>query len=108
MKNKDILKKAFTNNLKRFRNKKQLSQAQLAEDSDLSPGYIGDMETGKSHPSLNTVEKIAEALEIPPYLLLIPEEETLTTDMINQSENRLLKEIKKAMERIRLSINETS
>jgi transcriptional regulator with XRE-family HTH domain len=60
----------FIENLKKIRNKKGLTQAQLAEKADLSSGLIGDIETGKSNPTLTTIEKISVALECPAHLLL--------------------------------------
>lgn len=68
---------AFITNLKFFRKKANLSQAELARRSNLSPGTVGDYETGRRKPSLDTVQKISEALNIPyHYLFFIPEEIT--------------------------------
>ena len=54
----------FIINLKAYRKLRKISQMQLAELCDSSTGYIGEIETGKRFPSVNMIEKIAEALEI--------------------------------------------
>lgn len=48
-----------------------LKQAQLAKKVGISAKYISDIETGKRHPSLETLVKICEALRITPdYIIL--------------------------------------
>ncbi|MCR5760861.1 MAG: helix-turn-helix domain-containing protein [Sphaerochaetaceae bacterium] len=48
----------------------------LAEEASLSPGMIGDIETYKKTPSLETIEKIANAFNVPvSRLLLNPDED---------------------------------
>lgn len=58
------------NNIKKYRIEKKLSQSNLAEITDLSVDYISLIETGKRTPSLKSLCKIADALEIEPYKLL--------------------------------------
>lgn len=64
----DICQK-FGRNVYMFRTKKGLSQEKLAELSDLHRTYISAVERGTRSISLKNIEKIASALEIPPYLL---------------------------------------
>ncbi len=48
----------------------------LAEASGLSRGFISQVENDRSSPSISSLGKIAEALDVPlPYLLLREEEE---------------------------------
>lgn len=54
-------------NIKKYRTEKKLSQFKLAEITDLSEDYISLIETGKRVPSLKTLCKIADALEIEVY-----------------------------------------
>jgi transcriptional regulator with XRE-family HTH domain len=63
------LKQTFIKNLKDFRKKEGLSQAQLAEYSGISSVYIAEIETGKKFPSIGVIEKIAVILKIEPYML---------------------------------------
>jgi transcriptional regulator with XRE-family HTH domain len=41
----------------------------LAELCDSSTGYIGEIESGKRFPSVNMIERIAQALKIESYFL---------------------------------------
>ncbi len=47
-----------------LRKRLKYSQEKLAELSDLSKTSIGTIERGKSKPSIETLEKIAKALDI--------------------------------------------
>lgn len=58
-------------NLKRYRFIKGFSQMTLAERANLSVGFIGDIESGKKFPSVNSIQKIVDSLEIQPYELFI-------------------------------------
>lgn len=58
------LVKAFAGNLKRLRNKARLSQEELALRAGLDRTYISGCERGVRNPSLLSVEKIAEALNV--------------------------------------------
>lgn len=59
----------------RIREEHGLNQVQLARKAGLSPGLIGQLEQGKVQPSLQTIEKIAQALEISPCYFIADEEE---------------------------------
>jgi transcriptional regulator with XRE-family HTH domain len=50
--------------LKKFREDKRISQTELAESMDILPNQYGKVENGKVLPSLKTLVKAAEALEI--------------------------------------------
>lgn len=55
----------FRENLKKIRKSKGLSQVTLATNADLSPGLVGDIESGRRNPTLTSIEKIAIALDVP-------------------------------------------
>lgn len=57
-------------NIKYYRNDKHITQEVLAEKTNLSVKYIGHLELGNRNPSLETLIKIANALEISTDLLL--------------------------------------
>ncbi|MBO0539041.1 XRE family transcriptional regulator [Clostridium botulinum] len=58
-------------NLKKIREEKNISQSKLAILADISRSYVSEIEAGKKTPSLDVLEKIAEALEVCVALLLI-------------------------------------
>ena len=58
-------------NIKKYRNKKNLSQVQLAMKCSLSSEYLSEIERGKRAPSLKRLLMIAEALEIEPHILFL-------------------------------------
>lgn len=60
----------FVTNLIKFRKLKGITQIQLSEMADLSTGMIGQIESRKRNPTLITVQKIADALNIPASDLL--------------------------------------
>ena len=47
-----------------LRKNKRFSQAKLAELAELSVPYISHIETGRKKPSLETIVKIADALDV--------------------------------------------
>ena len=71
-------------NIKAFRGRRNWSQANLAEKSELSVVYLSDIERGNKWPYLNTLVKIAGALNVEVYELLIPDSPpgTATTDSV--------------------------
>lgn len=57
-------------NLKNYRKNASLTQEELSEKANLSPDYISLIERGKRYPSLKSLFKIADALEIEAYRLI--------------------------------------
>ena len=64
------LVKIFGTNLRKYRLKSGLSQEKLAEKCGLHRTYIGSIECFQRNVSLESIQKIAKALEIEPYELL--------------------------------------
>ena len=48
------------------------TQEKLAELSNSTPKYISDLERGKFYPSFSKIVDLANAFEIEPYQLLMP------------------------------------
>jgi len=67
------LKAIFSQNIRRFRGFRKLSQAEFAEKIDISIPFLSDIENGKKWVSPITLVKIADALNIEVYELLKPE-----------------------------------
>lgn len=67
---KDI-RKIVSENMKYYRKIKNISQEQLAFLTGLHRTYISSVECKNRNISIESLAKIAEALEIEPYKLLI-------------------------------------
>jgi|TARA_B100001964_G_scaffold240081_1_gene309091 transcriptional regulator with XRE-family HTH domain len=61
---KNDIKKLFGNKVKQFRLELGISQEELAFRSGLHRTYISDLERGNRNVSLETIQKIANALNI--------------------------------------------
>jgi transcriptional regulator with XRE-family HTH domain len=57
-------------NLRRIRVKRALSQEALAVDAGVDRSYVGRIERGVENPTVETLDKLALALEVPPAELL--------------------------------------
>ena len=64
------LRKIVSANVRYYRLKLEYTQEKLAELCDLSPRYVSDIENVRGNIPIDTIEKIANALEIEPYQLL--------------------------------------
>lgn len=64
------LRQIFRKNVKYYRKKFKLSQEKLAELSGLSTNYIGDIERTNRKVTIDTIEKISNALNVSPADLL--------------------------------------
>jgi len=53
-----------------------LTQAELAERTEISSGYMCDIERARRWPSAGKLARIAEVLKMEPYQLLLPSEES--------------------------------
>lgn len=70
----DIIK-VFGTNLKKYRTDKGYSQERFSELCGLHRTYISDIECFQRNISLESVQKIADALEVEPYKLLLEAKE---------------------------------
>ena len=58
------LKKDFGLRLKELRTKKGITQYQLAEMAGIDPKHMSHIETGRSFPKADLIEKLALALDV--------------------------------------------
>ncbi len=55
--------------IKEFRKQKKITQEKLAEKLELDVGYISKLEVGRNFPTIGTLEKIANVLDVELYEL---------------------------------------
>lgn len=82
------LQEIFSTNLKNARNRANLSQMKLAEKANLSVGYICDLESGRRWGTPETFSKLASALDISPFELLLPLSENSSEASLELSRQR--------------------
>lgn len=58
------LKKDFGLRLKELRNKRGITQLKLAEIVEIDPKHMSHIETGRSFPKADLIEKFAKALNV--------------------------------------------
>ena len=58
------LRELMAARLKALRDRKGLTQVQLAEKSGVSRTYLARLESGRQDPTLSTLEKLAKALGV--------------------------------------------
>jgi transcriptional regulator with XRE-family HTH domain len=71
------LRAIFGKNVRLYRNRRNWSQADLAEYANISINFLGDIERGKKWPHPDTLTKMADALEIKVYELFLEEDTTI-------------------------------
>ncbi len=87
-----------TGRIKTIRAQKGLSQKELGERLGVSQQMIGQWETGKASPKIETLEKIAKVLDVDIFSLVGKEKREdniflkLETYMSQQSKNEMLSE----------------
>ena len=74
------LEKICAKNIKRIRSDKKVTQAFMAEKIGITEKYWSDIETGRTHCSLDTLVAIANAFDVEPYELLLPESRAVNYD----------------------------
>ena len=84
----------FILNMKYYRTKRNISQAQLAEECDCSNGMIGAIEAGRAKPSFDMILSISEALQIHPADLFLRDTSVSRNELKNQIQNKLIEDIK--------------
>ncbi|MCM3041273.1 XRE family transcriptional regulator [Paenibacillus motobuensis] len=65
-------------NIRAIRKRKNLTIAQICEETGLSQGFMSQVETNKTSPSIATLEGIAKALRVPLAYLLLHQEERMS------------------------------
>ncbi|WP_219835049.1 helix-turn-helix domain-containing protein [Paenibacillus sp. R14(2021)] len=63
--------------IRSIRKRKNITIAQICEETGLSQGFMSQVETNKTSPSIATLENIAKALDVPLAYLLLQKEERM-------------------------------
>jgi transcriptional regulator with XRE-family HTH domain len=97
------LRGILSNNVKRCRIQKNLSQMALAEKLEISTNFLSDIERGKAWVSPLTLAKLASALDTEPYALFkadafFSEDEK---DILKKYADENLKEVISVMNRLK-------
>ena len=104
------ISKSISERLRTYRTRKKLSQDALGELAGLHGKYIGQLERGEKNATLESVEKISRALNLPLELLFenivvgnteneIPKEcYDLLTPLPQKEQKAILELIKKAID----------
>lgn len=67
---RERLTKQIGMNIRKIRLQKDLSQESIALSAEIHPAYFGRLERGEKCPTISTLYKVAEALDVPIYALL--------------------------------------
>jgi len=92
------IRDVFSSNLKLFRQARGWSQAFLAEKTENSTNYIGNLENSIKFPSSEMVQKLAFALEIDPTDLFLKEIDPVST--MKKYQKLALEDIQKLLNQI--------
>jgi transcriptional regulator with XRE-family HTH domain len=65
------LEEIIGSNVRGFRKRLRLTQEKLAEQSNLHPTYVGDIERSDVNLSIESLKKLSKALRVEPHVLLI-------------------------------------
>jgi transcriptional regulator with XRE-family HTH domain len=66
------LTRTVATNLRRLRNAKGLSQEELAERARINRNYVGMVEREENSPTVETIEKLAVALDVDAQEFFVP------------------------------------
>ena len=97
----DELKKKLGRNIKFFRFRKQLSQADLAEKIQISITSLSDIERGNNFPQAKTLCNLAQALGVEVWLLFKGEGSDEQNLVIEHFSEDFTKHINIAIETVR-------
>jgi transcriptional regulator with XRE-family HTH domain len=70
--------------IRAIRKRKNITIAQICEETGLSQGFMSQVETNKTSPSISTLESIAKTLKVPLAYLLLQKEDRM--NIVRKSE----------------------
>ena len=69
----------------------------LAEKCKTATSYIGEIEIGKKFPSVEMIQKIAAALEVPPYKLFMEKGNEHLNTLSPEIKQKLIKKLQQSI-----------
>ena len=90
---------AFIENLKYYRNKKEISQAKLAELCECGTGTIGSIESARQFPSFDLLFRMAEVLKVHPADLFLRDSSKNNAEIRAHIEHILQNGLKELLEK---------
>lgn len=75
---KSVLLNVFCENLRRFRKGKGVTQVDMAKRLGIRQGAYSSLERGVFAPTITTIEKVAQALDVSPTDLLLPQAKSIS------------------------------
>lgn len=73
--------------IRSIRKRKNITIAEICKETGLSQGFMSQVETNKTSPSINTLEHIAQTLQVPLSYLLLQQEERM--NVVRKEEREL-------------------
>lgn len=73
--------------IRAIRKRKNITIAQICEQTGLSQGFMSQLETNKTSPSISTLENIAQALNVPLAYLLLKKDDRMT--IVRKNERKI-------------------
>jgi transcriptional regulator with XRE-family HTH domain len=89
-------------NIKRFRNYRQWTQAQLAEKLDISVNFLCDIENGKRWISPASIVKFANVLNIEPFELFKPADSPIpaVSDLFSKYNDEVIQTVSTSLQQV--------
>lgn len=101
------LRAILGNNLRQYRSHRKWSQADLAEQADISVTFLSDIERGNKWPYPDTLSNLAKALDIAVHELFMDDEKAADTD-IKELMGRFVKDVSLTLNKsVSLSLNQS-
>jgi len=94
----NVMSEVFIHNVKKWRKHNGITQKTLAERCNTAHAYIRQLESGTGYPSFAFIEKLANALNIEPYMLFYNEkaadnEKAIMSESLNKAKLAFLANI---------------
>ena len=98
----------FSENIRRIRKERSITQEQLAEQAGISTRHLSDIERADSFPSPEVIEQIAKVLDVPSYAFFLPSEHSRAEIAYSERIKKILDaEITKALKVVADKISTT-